>query len=150
MATTATPEDLYRRISEEIWENHNYDAVGDLVAPDYEFHDSTLPEPIRGPEGYREMAEMGADIVDGHVETDLLLAVDDYAVARWTQTGRHVGRMGAIEPTDEEVTITGIDINRFEDGKLAETWSEVNFLPMLMQVGELSPELFEPPAPTDA
>ena len=49
--------------------------------------------------------------------------------------------MIGVEPTHEEVTVTGIDINWFEDGKLAETWQEVNILGMLMQIGALPDEL---------
>ena len=149
MATTATADQLYRQMSEGIREKKNFDAGDDFVVDDYRYRDSTLLEPIRGPEGYREMAEMGASIVDGHIRIDQFLSFDDYVVARWTRTGTHVGRMGAIEPTGEEVTITGIAINRFEDGKLAETRSEVDFLSMLVQVGELSEGIFAPPEATE-
>ena len=54
---------------------------------------------------------------------------------RWTQRGTHIGKMMGIEPTNEEVTITGISISRFEDGKIAEEWQVVNILGMLMQLG---------------
>ncbi|MFC4549056.1 MULTISPECIES: ester cyclase [Halorussus] len=143
MATTQDNERLHRRITEEVWEQKNYDAIDELVAEDYVLHDPSMPEPVRGRDEYREMAEMGASIVDGPIEIDQLLAMDDYVVSRWTQRGTHVGKMGNVEPTNEEVTINGIDINRFEDGKLAETWAEVNLLNMLMQVGAIPADLFE-------
>ena len=142
-----TPEEnkkLARRLVEEVWEKHNFDVIDELVAEDFVLHDPSMPEQIHGPEQYREMAKMGASIVDGPIEIDQLLSMDDYVVSRWTQRGTHVGQMGSIEPTNEEVTITGIDINRFEDGKLAETWSEVNLLNMLVQIGAIPEDLFEP------
>lgn len=147
MTTPKQNERATRRLFEAVFVEHDYDAIDDLVAEDYVLHDPSLPEPVHGVDGFREMAEMGATVVDGTIEIDQLLAFDDYVVARWTQTGTHVGRMGQIEPTNQTVTITGIEIDRFEDGKLAETWGEVNLLNMLVQIGEVSPDLFAPPVP---
>ncbi|WP_227353589.1 ester cyclase [Haladaptatus salinisoli] len=149
MTTTQDNEKLHRRITEEVWEKHDFDVIDELVADDYALHDPSMPEPVRGPEGYREMAEMGAGTVDGPIEIDQLISTDDYVVARWTQRGAHTGEMAGIEPTNEEVTVTGIDINRFEDGKLAETWSEVNILGMLMQIGAVPEDLFSDAPPAD-
>lgn len=139
--TTEANEQLTQRLNEEVWEHHNFDAIDELVAEDYVLHDQSMPEPMRGREVYREMAEMGAGIIDGPLVTEQLISTDDFVIGRWSQTGEHVGEMMGIEPTHEEVTVTGIDINRFEDGKLAETWQEVNILGMLMQIGALPDEL---------
>ncbi len=150
--TTEDNEAIARRIFEEVWQNHNYDVVDDLVAEDYELHDPTMPEDTEWPggrEGYRMMAEMGADIVDGPIEIKQLVPADDHVVIRWEQTGTHVGEMGTIEPTNQEVTITGIEIDRFEDGKLAETWQEVNLLTMLVQIGVIPEDLFSEEAAAD-
>lgn len=149
MTTTEENEAVVQRLMEEVWQNRNYDVIDELVAEDYVLHDPTLPEPVRGPDGYREMAEMGAGIVDGKFEVEQLISTGDYVIGRWKQTGTHVGKMGNIEPTNEDVTITGIEINRFEDGKLAETWQEVNLLTMLMQIGVLSADLFAPEMAAD-
>lgn len=93
MTTAEDNEKLHRRITEEVWEKQNFDLIDELVAEDFVLHDSSMPEPIRGPDGYREMAELGADTVDGSIEIDQLLSMDDWVVARWTQTGTHVGEM---------------------------------------------------------
>lgn len=103
-----------------------------------------MPEPVHGPAGFREMTGRGATIIDGPLEIDQLLSVDDYVVARWTQTGTHVGRMGRIEPTNEAVTITGMEIDRFEDGQLVESWSEVNLTNLLVQIGAVPEDLLAP------
>lgn len=142
MSTTTTEnEQLTQRLNEEVWEKHNFDIIDELVAEDYVLHDESMPEPLRGRETYREMAEMGADVIDGPIETHQLISTDDYVIGRWSQTGEHVGEMMGIEPTNKEITVTGIDINRFEDGKLAETWQEVNVFGMLMQLDALPDEL---------
>jgi predicted ester cyclase len=150
MTTQETNEELARRLTEEVWQKHNYDVIDELVAEDYVLHDPSMPEDAEWPggrEGYRMMAEEGSKIIDGTLEIDHLLSTGDYVVSRWTQRGIHVGKMGTIEPTNEEVTITGIEIDRFEDGELVETWQEVNLLPMLMQLGVVPEDIFTPEAP---
>jgi predicted ester cyclase len=153
MTTETDNEATARRIFTEIWQNHNYDVVDDLVAEDYVLHDPSMSEEIEWPggrEGYRLMAEMGASIVDGPLEIEQLISAGDHVVIRWKQTGAHVGEMGSLEPTNEEVTVTGIEIDRFENGKLAETWQEVNLLTMLMQIGVVPQDLFSSEAPAEA
>lgn len=147
MTTPKDNEKLVRRLTTEVWENENFDVIDELVAEDYVLHDSSLPEPVRGPDGYREMAEMGAGMVDGQIDIDQVITTDDLVVSRWTQKGTHTGEMAGIEPTNEEVTITGIDISRVEDGKLVESWQEVNMLNMLMQIGAIPEDLFSEEVP---
>ncbi|MFC7139614.1 ester cyclase [Halosimplex aquaticum] len=152
MTTTEDNEAVARRIFEDVWQNHDYDVIDEVVAEDYVLHDPSIPEDAgwpRGREGYRLMAEMGSGIIDGPLEIEQLLAAGDHVVIRWKQTGTHVGEMGGIEPTNEEVTITGIEIDRFEDGQLAETWQEVGMIPMLVQTGAISADVFAPEEPAD-
>ena len=136
MTTGQENEEIARRIFEEVWQNRNYDVIDELVAEDYVLHDPGVPEGVEWPggrEGYRRMAEMGAEIIDGDLEIQELVPSGDLVVVRWRQTGTHVGKMGSV---------TGIEIDRFEDGKLVETWQEVNMLPMLMQIGAVPADLF--------
>ncbi|RBI58439.1 ester cyclase [halophilic archaeon] len=153
MTTAEDNESVARRIFEEVWQNHNYDVIDEVVTEDYVLHDPSMPEDTEWPsgrEGYRMMAEMGADIIDGPIEIEQIIPAGDDVVVRWKQTGTHVGEMGNIEPSNEEVTITGIEIDRFEDGKLAETWQEVNMMGMLMQIGAIPEDLFGEEMPTES
>ena len=147
MTTPRENEEIVRRLNTEVWESRNFDVIDELVAEDYVLHDSSMPEPVRGPDGYREMAEMGAGVIDGDIEADQVISTGDWVVSRWTQRGTHAGEMAGVEPTNQEVEITGIDISRIEDGKLAESWQEVNVLNMLMEIGAIPKDLFSPQAP---
>lgn len=141
----AENEGIARRLFEEVWRDHEYDAIDDLVTEEFVLHDSMTEEPwARGREGYREMAEMSEGTIEGSLTLEQLIPAGEYVVVRWRQTGTHVGPMGNIEPTNEEVTVTGIEIGRFEDGMLAETWLEMNMVPMLMQVGVVPEDIFSP------
>jgi predicted ester cyclase len=150
MSNNENNETSARRLFEEVWQDHNYQATDELVAKDYVLHDRSMPQGTEwasGPDGYRLMAEMWHGFFDGPVELDQLIPAGEFVVLRWSQTGKLVGEMGSIEPTDEEVTITGIEINRFEDGKIAETWQETGMIPMLTQIGVIPEDLFAPKMP---
>lgn len=116
----------------------------ELVSEDYVLHDRSMPQGTEwasGPDGYRLMAEIWHGFIDSPVELNQLIPAGELVVLRWTQTGKLVGEMGSIEPT-EKVTITGIGINRFEDGKISETWQETGMIPMLTQIGVIPADLF--------
>jgi steroid delta-isomerase-like uncharacterized protein len=153
MTTAETNESVYRRINEEIWEKENFDAIDEFVAEDYVLHDPSMPEDTEWPsgrEGYRQMVEMGTETFENAtIDIQQVISTDDYVVGRWSMTGTHVGEMGNVQPSNEEVTMTGIEISRFEDGKLAESWQEVNMLDILTQAGELPEDLFAPETTAD-
>ena len=44
-----------------------------------------------------------------------------------------------IKPTGKKITIKGIIISRFENGKVVEEWEEANGVNILQQLGVLPP-----------
>ena len=47
----------------------------------------------------------------------------------------HKGELKGIPPTGKRVTITGIIISRFENGREVEAWEESNTLGLMQQIG---------------
>ncbi|MGA8205561.1 MAG: ester cyclase [Woeseiaceae bacterium] len=72
-----------------------------------------------------------------------LVAAGDKVVTRWTLHGVQKGPFQGIAPTGKAVTVTGIIITRFEDGKAVEEWEEANLLGMMQQLGALHPAVGE-------
>jgi predicted ester cyclase len=60
---------------------------------------------------------------------------DDRVVIRWTAKATHTGEFVGIPPTGKPAIVSGIDIFRVEEGKLAELWQEWDQLGMLRQLG---------------
>ena len=58
---------------------------------------------------------------------DDLLAVDDKVVLRLTTTADHTGEWQGIAPTGRRVIFTGMVIYRIENGRIAESWGEIDF-----------------------
>ena len=65
--------------------------------------------------------------------------------ARFTACGTHKGSFMNLPPTGKPITMTGIEIFRIEDGKIAELWGEANLLG-LMAAGD-RPQLKSKPIP---
>lgn len=134
--TEAKNKELVRRSNEELWSEGNLDFIDDYVAEDYVEYNTAAPEPIRGPDGYRENVEMvRSAFPDLEVTTEDLIAEDDKVVTRYTLTGTHEGRLMGIEPTGREVEFEGISIGRLEDGQVVEGWSNIDVFGMMQQLG---------------
>jgi predicted ester cyclase len=76
---------------------------------------------------------------------DLRLTVEDQVaegdkvVTRWRGEMTHLGELGGVPPTGNRVTISGITIDRFEDGKIVEAWRSMDTLALLRGIGALGP-----------
>lgn len=113
----------------------NLDALDDLVAPDSVDHDPA-PGQVPGPQGFRDMfAELRTAFPDLHIEVEHLTANDDDVAFAYTVTGTHRGPLQGHEPTGGLVSFRGVQISRFENGKLVERWGSSDQLGMMQQLG---------------
>jgi steroid delta-isomerase-like uncharacterized protein len=79
---------------------------------------------------------------DVHITIEDQVAEGDRVVTRWTARGTHTGAFQGIPPTGKRGSMTGIDINRFADGKVVECWTNADDLGLLQQLGVIpTPEI---------
>ncbi len=132
-----TPEDTLTQLYEDVWNGSNPNTANELVHEEYQIHDRELAAEMQGPALYRALASGTRDIFpDMTVTIDDLMAADEKVALRWTMTGTHEGGpLFGVEPTGQEVELTAIEINRFEDGKLIETWTQSDQLGLMQQLG---------------
>jgi predicted ester cyclase len=110
-----------RRLMDEVWNQGNLDAIDESLAPDFVNHDAPPGLPSDR-EGFKQLAVMyKAAFPDMHLHVEDQLAEGDMVVSRWSAHGTHQGELMGIAPTGKEVTVTGIDIDRFEGGQIVET-----------------------------
>jgi steroid delta-isomerase-like uncharacterized protein len=64
---------------------------------------------------------------------------DERLVCRFTLTGTHRGEFLGIPATGREVSVDGITILHFRDGRCAERWSNADMLGWLVQLGAVEP-----------
>ncbi len=81
---------------------------------------------------------------DTEFELNDLIEEGDKVAARITATGTHKGTLMGIAPTGKRVSISGIVITQFRDGKQVESWSSYDQLGMLQQLGVVPSMQAEP------
>ena len=141
MTTEQDHTGIINRLYEGVWNRENPNVADDLVASEYYIHDREIAEEMRGPELYKQLAagteEMFSDMEITIHET---VAAGDTVAVRWTMTGTHDGTGFGMEPTGETVEFGAIEINRFENGKLRETWTQSDQLGLMQQLGAIPSE----------
>jgi steroid delta-isomerase-like uncharacterized protein len=128
---------LARRFVEEVWNQKNLAVAREFIAATYVFHTpGSPPELPPGPEGFQQYAS--AFLIafpDVHITIEDQIAERDKVVTRWTSYGTNTGSLFGMPSTGRAATITGITIDHIADGKLVESWDELDQLGMLQQLG---------------
>ena len=131
---------LIRRFFEECWNRKNLEIADDLFAADHVFHGTEGEVPDAGPERVKQMiAELIAAFSDLRFDAEEpMIAEGDMIAYRWAITGTHNGWFSGIAPTNKEIKMTGISIERIMDGKIQETWDSTDRLGLLQQLGVIT------------
>jgi ketosteroid isomerase-like protein len=115
--STREQKTIARRLLEELWSGGNADLADELFTDDFLHHNVPDGTP-RGPEGQKQFIPVVRAKVSGlRITIDDLIAESDRVAARWTGTYTADG--------GERRSYSGVDIMRFQDGKIAELWSFV-------------------------
>lgn len=113
---------LYERWLLEMWAG-DFGLARELVTPDFVGH--WPGQDVHGAEELIDILRQGHAPFEGVTVTlDVGPIVDGNQVAaRWTFSGRYKGGMpGATVPEGTDVSFTGHDVLRAEDGRFAEYW----------------------------
>jgi steroid delta-isomerase-like uncharacterized protein len=122
----------------EVWNTGDTELLDELVAADVVHHDPYDPHAADGRAGMRRTIETNRDgFPDMRLTIEDQVAEGDKVVTRWRGEMTHAGALGSAAPTGRRVTITGITIDRFEDGKIVEAWRSMDTLGLLRGIGAL-------------
>ena len=131
---------LMRRFYEEFWCRGNAEAVDELVTPDFVDHQLPRGWPA-GPEGLKRLVrEWRTGFPDMHEDVEDLIAEGDRVAGRFVITGTHKGSFMGLAATGRSVRLTGIDIVRVRDGRIAEWWYSEDAMGLLRQLGRIPDE----------
>jgi len=72
---------------------------------------------------------------DYRTEIEDEFADGDRVVIRWRSSGTHLGVFQGIAPTGRKITVSGITISRYADGKIAESWVGFDTQDLMRQLG---------------
>jgi steroid delta-isomerase-like uncharacterized protein len=127
---------IVRRLFDEVWNTGNVGLLDELLAPDFIDRAAQMGGDDVTARGFKtQVLVFRTAFPDGRSQIEDLIAEGDRVVARWTDGGTQHGEWMGIAPTGKRVTITGIDIYRIEQGKIAEYWCSEDELGLLRQLG---------------
>ncbi|OBG86250.1 hypothetical protein A5699_22115 [Mycobacterium sp. E802] len=133
-------DDQNKAISRRIWEvfaSGDLSELDDLVAPGAAFHDTQDPfGDQRGPEHMRSLMQMyRKSFTNMKFDVKMQLAEGDHVCTMIEAQGDNTGEIMGRPATGKHSRIHLTDIDRIEDGKIAESWVTWDTLGMLQQLG---------------
>ena len=124
-----------QRILKEAFSEGNLDLIDELCTEDFVGHDPLLGDQDREA-AKQSMAGYRAAFPDLSFSVDDCFAADDKVVTRWTATGTFENELMGLQPTGERgQPIEGINIDRFEDGLIAESWTQWDTMQFMRDIG---------------
>ena len=127
---------LVARFYDQVWDKGNVWVAREVFPDDYMRHDLRPSQAPPGPAGQAKIAEdFRPAFPDLRFVVDLMLADGALVAARWTATGTHTGPWGPVDPTGKQVTFSGVNIFRFENGIVVEIWNHRDDLGLMTQLG---------------
>jgi predicted ester cyclase len=123
----------------DAYQKGDYAAIRDICSPAFVEHGAGQTRSLD------QTIELGksnlAIFSDFTIIAEHMIAEGDKVAVRYRLKVTHTGEGLGIPATGKKAETTGVEILRFENGKIAEAWAEENVLSLLMQLGfELKPK----------
>ena len=139
--STEEKKEKARRLMEEAFGQGKVEVVDEVLDPNFVCHDpNSEAGEVRGADTFKE--EIGwfrNAFPDLTYTVEDQIAEDDKVVTRWTARGTHQGEFFGVAPTGKRLQMSGIQIDRFEEGgKMVEEWPECDLLGAMRQMGAVS------------
>ena len=113
----------------------NLQALHQLFADKVTDHDPA-PDQGPGPQGFIDFfTVMRTAFPDLQVSVDHLVQDDDNIAMAYKIHGTHKGDFLGIAPTGKRIEVRGVQIARFEDGKIVERWGSSDELGLVKSLG---------------
>ena len=127
-----------RRWTEELWNRGNLSVADEIIAKEYVRHDPGDPFPAKGPDDVKRIVVMLRSMLpDFHIELEAIIAEGDFVVSRYTATATDTAGYMGMPATGKTIKTAAIQIFRFANGKIVESWAARDDLGTLKQLGHL-------------
>lgn len=130
---------LVRRFFEEVWSTGDLSLRDEFLAADYRGHMAGAEQAIdrNGWTGW--FLGFRTAFPDAQFTIEDMIAEGDRVAARLTMRGTHLGPLNGASATGRAVVVTGMSIERVENGRIVEGWNQNDALGLLGQLGLLPP-----------
>ena len=126
---------IVARIYEEVFNTGTLDQADTLISAEYIDHNPIGQSGESGIEGFKQTVRgLRFAFPDLQFTIEEILANGDKVVVRTTMQGTHKNSFLGVDPTNKQVTVTGIDIFRIADGVVVERWGTLDGLSLMEQM----------------
>jgi len=133
MDTTAIKA-LDRRYFDDVLNGCKLEVIDEICAENYVSHIPGMAD--MGREGDKQLiGSMHASFPDLHFELRDQIAEGDRVLHVLIGRGTHRAEFMNIPATGKSIEVTGMNINRIANGKIAESWGVIDILGLLQQLG---------------
>jgi steroid delta-isomerase-like uncharacterized protein len=127
---------IIRRYIEVGWSTGDMGAVADAIDPSYRRHQPNMAMPVESEKDLEQLIGMyRAGVPDLDIKVQHMVAEGDWVVTRVIIKGTHTGELAGIPATGKSLDFTASDIFQMADGKVVESWHNVDDLGLLQQIG---------------
>ena len=126
---------IANRVWNEVWHRGDFSVVDELFDDKFIRHDLDSTQGQGKTQNVEFIQRMISTFPDLHYTVEDVIAKDDKVVMRYRFDGTNLGNALGFGPTGKKVNYTGIIIQRFENGKIVEQWTETNLLGLFRQLG---------------
>jgi steroid delta-isomerase-like uncharacterized protein len=129
-------EAIIRRYIEVGWSTGDMSAVEDAIDPSYRRHQPNMVMPVESEKDLEQLIGMyRAGVPDLDIRIQHIVGEGDWVVTRVICKGTHTGELAGIPPTGKSLEFTASDIFQMADGKVIESWHNVDDFGLLQQLG---------------
>jgi len=79
----------------------------------------------------------GGGFDDWNIAIEDQIAEGDRVATRWAASATNTGPLQGMPPTGKAVRVTGVNVTRFAEGKIVESWFNFDMLTLLQQLGAI-------------
>ncbi|MGW0731076.1 ester cyclase [Streptomyces sp. NPDC002851] len=126
---------VVRRFYEEVINSGNLDFADELCTADYREHDPGLSSYDLGLDQVKRERSEHISAFNPRFTVESIVAEGDMVCCRVSVQGRHTAAFRGIEATNKDVAGHGHATFRCRDGKIAESWWNMDTLGLLRQLG---------------
>jgi len=131
---------LCLNFGQKVINGRDLSVVSEFIAPHSVHHElGDVPEDFRsGPSAMAQFLNLYLRAFpDLRLDFEDVLVDRDRVVTRWHLEGTQDGPLMGIAASGRRVSIEGIRIDRVENGKIVESWMQLDTLSLLEQIGAL-------------
>jgi predicted ester cyclase len=121
----------------DVFNTRDTAGEADVRGPGYVAHApaSLEPAPLDSEAWTRFLADFVTGFPDLQLTIEDAVGEGDLVAQRVTFAGTHTGEFQGLPPTHRRVTFSGLELNRFADGRVVEHWFQLDALSLLQQLG---------------